>query len=72
MLGTWTTLKMIEKGLAWALMPVLNILPAKDFVHSISFLYASEQQGMRTAYVLYKNPAYEQLAKKSLGLSLKH
>lgn len=49
-------------------MPVLNILPAKDFVHSISFLYASEQQGMRTAYVLYKNPAYEQLAKKIAGL----
>lgn len=68
MLGTWTTLKMIEKGLAWALMPVLNILPAKDFVHSISFLYASEQQGMRTAYVLYKTPAYEQLAKKIAGL----
>ena len=40
------------------------ILRLTDFVHSISFLYASEQQGMRTAYVLYKNPAYEQLAKK--------
>lgn len=68
MLGTWSTLKMIEKGQAWALMPVLNILPAKDFVHSISFLYASEQQGMRTAYILYKNPSYEQLAKRIAGL----
>lgn len=66
--GIWSALQMVKSGKAWALMPTLNLLPARDHFEGCGFLYVSPQQGTRQAFVLYKNHSYANLAQKIAGL----
>ncbi len=52
---------LVSIGKAWSLMPAMNIHTAR-ITDPVSYRQISHQQGRRTAYILYKDSAYEELA----------
>jgi len=51
---------LVSAGKAWSLLPAMNIR-ASRINDPVSFRQISHQQGRRTAYLLYKDPSFEEL-----------